>query len=107
MSTVSGGCTPNTSFTILGQLGTNAAGEIPQTLNLKGTLGSGTGADQVSLIHAKTYTFAASTPQTIDLQSLLDIQGNALSFAAVRWLLYRIRATNAAYKLTVGGAGSN
>jgi hypothetical protein len=46
---------------------------------------SGTGADQASKKYAKTLSLAA-TPTVLDLTSLVDAEGNAISFAAVRWI---------------------
>lgn len=46
---------------------------------------AGTGADQASLKHAKPLTLAA-TPTVLDLTNLTDADGNAISFAAVRWI---------------------
>lgn len=107
MSTLQGGCNPNVSFTLTGPVGTNPTGQIPQTMGLVGQFSPGSGADQCNWIHARTYTFVASTPQTIDLTALTDIVGTSFSFAIVRWLCYRIQSTNATYLLTVGGAGTN
>jgi hypothetical protein len=107
MSTIQGGCNPNVSFTLTGPIGTNPAGQVPQTMGLVGQFQPGAGADQVNWIHSHTYTFAASTPIPIDLTALVDILGTSFSFAAVRWLLYRIQSTNPAHILTVGGAGAN
>ena len=107
MSTLQGGCNPNVSFTLTGQVGTNPSGQVPQTMGLAGQFAPGAAADQVNWLHSRTYNFAASTPQTIDLTALTDVMGTAFSFAAVRWLMYRIQATNAAFVVTVGGAGTN
>ena len=68
---------------------------------------SGTAADQCQLVHNKTYTFVASTPQTIDLQSLLDVNGTSISFSAVRMLAIRVNATTDGQVLLVGNAGAN
>lgn len=68
---------------------------------------SGTGADQLALVYAKTLTFAASTPQTLNLQSLVDPLGNAISFSQVRFIAYRIQSSNPAYVILNGGAASN
>lgn len=107
MSTVTGGVNPTISFTLTGQVGTNPLGTIPEVLNFSGNFQPGSLADQIAFIHANTYNFVASTPQTPDLTSLLDIQGNPISFAVVRFFAYRIQASNPLYVLTVGGAGAN
>lgn len=108
MSTVSGGVSPNISITQVGQLGLDPGANIPAgVMGLRGFFQSGTLAEQFSLIHSKTYLFAASTPQTINLQGLLDIVGASISLSLVRFFACRIQATNSAYIITAGGAGTN
>ena len=109
MSNVTGGASPNISITQTGPLGVNPSFPLPAgVLNLRGQFGtSGTGAGQFALVHARTYSFAASTPQLIDLLSLLDPTGAAIAFSVVRFFAYRIQSAIAAYILTVGGAASN
>jgi hypothetical protein len=68
---------------------------------------SGTAADQCDLLYANTLTFVASTPQTIDLTSLLDVIGNSLSFARVKVFAIRVNSTTNGDKLTVGNSGTN
>lgn len=107
MSTLEGGVSPQISFTLKTQVGTNPLGGIPEVLNMLAQFGDGTGADQVHLIHAKTYNFLASTPQIPDLQSLLDLSGSSISFTAVRFLAWRIQSMNAAFTIAAGNAGAN
>jgi hypothetical protein len=109
MSIVAGTNTINIAITQAGGLGiAPATGILPAAvLSLPSSFQSGSLADQFALIHAKTYAFAASTPIILDLTALLDVLGNSISFAAVRFLAYRIQSTNAAYVLTFGGAGAN
>jgi len=78
---------------------------IPELLAV--AFANGTGSDAVNLISPTTLNLVASTPQTIDLTSLLDIQGNAVSFSKVQLLLLRNNATTAGFNCTVGNAASN
>jgi hypothetical protein len=68
---------------------------------------SGTLADQCNKLHVKQYALVASTPQVIDLQSLLDVSGATVSLGAVRFLAIRNNATTDGWVLLVGAAGSN
>jgi hypothetical protein len=63
--------------------------------------------DQCDLIHCKTYTFVASTPQVIDLKALLDILGAAVVFAKVRFFAIRVNSQTDGQVLLVGANGSN
>lgn len=110
MSVVIGTNTANISINQQGGIGISpATGNLPAaSLSLRSSFPtSGTGADAFSLVYAKTLVFAASTTQNLNLQSLLDVLGNAISFAAIRFLAYRIQATNPAFVITAGGAGTN
>ena len=110
MSVVTGANFANLSISQAGGLGV-----APQTGTLAAALlslrssfpASGAGADQLALVHSRTYTFAASTPITLDLTALADVLGAAISFSAVRLLAWRVQSATAGYALTVGGAGSN
>src|SRR5258708_1791896 len=80
---------------------------VPKTLSLASVLQtSGVLADECDTLHMKTYTFTASTPIPIDLTSLTDIFGNAISFARVRLIAFRNLATTDGWVLTVGAAVS-
>lgn len=68
---------------------------------------SGVLLDQVDLVHAKTYTFTASTPQTLNLQSLTDVFGSAQSFARIRALIIVHKGLVDASYLRAGPAASN
>jgi hypothetical protein len=68
---------------------------------------SGALADQCNKLHLKQYTLVASTPQNIDLQSLVDPSGATVSLGAVRVLALRNNATTDGWVLLVGAAGSN
>jgi hypothetical protein len=109
MSTVTGGCSPNIAITQVGTLGLDPASNIPAAvLALAGQFTiSGSAADQFNKVHSKTYVFAASTPQTLDLQSLVDVTGAAISFTVIRLFAYRIQATTATFVITEGNAGAN
>ena len=68
---------------------------------------SGVTADQVDTLYCNTLTFAASTPQTLDLTSLTDILGQSISFARVRLLIIRINSTTDGQNLLMGASGTN
>jgi hypothetical protein len=68
---------------------------------------SGTAADQCDLKHTKTYSFVASTAQTIDLTALTDVFGNAVSFVKVRSITFIFQGTTDGASLTLGNAASN
>jgi hypothetical protein len=107
MAVLTGGCTPTISFTQVGPLGTDPLGQIPETLSLRGGFATGTLANQVNKIHAATYLLAASTPQTPNLQSLLDISGATISFTTILLICYRIQSVVDTFTVTLGGAGTN
>jgi hypothetical protein len=68
---------------------------------------SGALADQCSKLHLKQYSLVASTPQNIDLQSLVDVSGATVSLAAVRVIAFRNNASTDGWVLLVGAAGAN
>lgn len=68
---------------------------------------TGTAADQVQKMYAATLTFTASTPQTIDLTSLTDIQGAALSFSSVRAIMVRHKGTTDGSSLSLSAGAAN
>jgi hypothetical protein len=108
MSVVSGGGFFNISITQVGAIGVNPGASLTGgQINFKCQYGNGSSINNFALLHVHTYNFAASTPQSIDLTSLLDQVGASISFGMVEFFAYRIQATNPAYVLTVGGAGSN
>lgn len=109
MSTVTGGASPVISIVQVGQFGLDPAANIPAAiLSLRGNFSiSGSGLEQFNKVHAHTYSFAASTPQTPDLQSLLDVAGASISFTVVRLFAYRIQSNASTFVITAGGAGTN
>lgn len=107
-SSVAGGCQPTINFTQTSTVGVGSSVNLPILLALKSTFRqSGALLDQCNLIHAKTYTFAASTPQTLDLKALTDVLGNAIVFARVRLVAIRVQAQTDGWLLLVGAAGTN
>lgn len=68
---------------------------------------SGVAADQVDGIYAKTITFVASTPQTIDVSALTDIFGNTITAARARLVAIKVKWVTDNVPLLVGGAGAN
>jgi hypothetical protein len=78
------------------------AASFRTTFNVSGVL-----ADQCDLLHAKTYTLVASTPQTIDLTALLDPVGAAVVFARVRLVAIRVKSITDGAVLLLGASGAN
>ena len=68
---------------------------------------SGTLLDQCNLVYCATLTFVVSTPQTLDLTSLLDIFGVTANFARVRLVAIRNNSTTNGATLAVGSNGTN
>ncbi len=106
MATIQGGVTPGFSFTQTGSTGFLTGTQIPLQLTLALNIAAGTAADKADLIHALTYTFVASTAQTIDLTSLTDVLGGAVNFARVRLFALRVNSTTDAASLTIGNAAA-
>lgn len=108
MANVSGSAEINLTFTQLGPVGTKLLASIAESDRWKATLANGTLLDQCNLMHAKTYTLAASTPQTIDLYdgSLLDVTGAACAFRRVDVLLYRVQSITDTHEVLFGGAAA-
>lgn len=109
-STVTGQCQTNAQFQLTPQAGVLAGQQLPLGINLAAAFRkSGVAQDQCDSIHIKRYTFAASTPQTIDLQSLANIlaDGATVSLAKVRLIAIKVHWTTDAANLLVGGAGAN
>ncbi len=66
-----------------------------------------TGALTCDQMHAKVYTLVASTPQTIDLTSLTDLNGNAMNFARVRDIVFYNANATVTHFVTVYAGASN
>ena len=62
---------------------------------------TGTAADQIDLVAVKSFTFVASTMQTVDLSAMTDILGNAVNFAEVVLFAIRMESTTDAATLTL------
>jgi hypothetical protein len=82
--------------------------DVPVNVAAAVGLNPGTGSsDLINLISVTPYTFVASTPQTVDLTSLLDPFGNAVNLANVRLMVILNLATTTGYTLLAGDSGSN
>lgn len=84
------------SFTEIVSSGLLNTLNLPASLNIQNSYTNATtGALTVDQIHAKVYTLAA-TPTTIDLTSLLDLNGASMNFARVRdFIVYNADTTTA------------
>lgn len=109
MATVNGNSTINIDFwqTISYAISQTQKLDVPFVLksvfNVSGIL-----ADQCTKLYCPTggLTFVASTPQVLNLQSLTDVTGAALSFAGIRFLAIRNNATTDGWVLLVGAAAT-
>lgn len=63
--------------------------------------------DQCDAVYSATLTFVASTPQVIDLKSLVDAQGNAIAFDRIRVFAIRVNSQTDGDVLLVGDNGAN
>lgn len=75
--------------------------------SFRAQLANGTLADQVDTLHMKQYSFAASTPITIDLTALADVYGNPISFARVDLLAIKINNAVDGQVLKLGDSVTN
>jgi hypothetical protein len=105
-ATVTGTVTTNAAFTQVVSSGVIVPYQIPA--NITGSLSytNGTASNQVDTLYAKSITLVATT-QTIDLTSLTDPAGNAISFARVREFWVINTATTASFDLKVESGASN
>ena len=68
---------------------------------------NGTGSNQVDTCYAAKLTLVASTPQTIDLSTLTDPAGNAVTFARAREFVIQNTATTAGYDVLISQGAAN
>jgi hypothetical protein len=80
---------------------------LPAGISLTTQYTNGTGAGAIDLVYAKQLTLVASTPQTLDLTSILDLSGATISFARVREMVLQVVTATSGYKVTIGAAASN
>lgn len=95
---------------VLTQTPTGILAGTPLQINsgrLEANFVNGVVADAIDLIHAKTYTFAASTPQDLDLKALTDVLGATVNFARVRLLAIKVKSTTDAASLTLSPGSTN
>jgi len=81
------------------QLGQNSMPPLVKTYT------TGTGTDQANKMFVNVYTIAGTTNQDLDLAgSLIDDQGNTLTFAAIKEILVIINSPDGTKKLEIGPA---
>jgi hypothetical protein len=80
---------------------------LPASVALTTQYTNGTGAGMIDLLYAKRLTFVASTPQTIDLNSIATIDGATSAFVRVREFILRVVTTTVDFNMTIGAAASN
>lgn len=80
---------------------------LPASISLTTQYANGTGAGQINLIYAKQLIFVASTPQTLDLTTLLDLSGASVNFARVRELVVQVVTATSGFNAILGNAASN
>lgn len=106
MANVTGSMKVTTSST---QTPTGLPGTVtPLTINqtFNSTFQNGTAADLVDQRYIATLTFVASTPQALDLTSLLDSSGGAVNFARVRRLSIKFKDATDGQTLKIGYAST-
>jgi hypothetical protein len=69
-------------------------------------LASGTGDNQANKVYLELRTLAAAATDLIDLTGLTDFQGDALSFAKVKYLFVGIVSADGTKELRVGPQGA-
>lgn len=79
---------------------------IPVTIPVNLSYANGTASNQVDTLYARQLTLAGAAT-TIDLTSLTDPAGNAISFARVREIIVQDLATTAGYDVKVEAGASN
>jgi hypothetical protein len=108
VATVTGSAGPTINFTQVSAVGIGSSVNLPILSAFKSQFRvSGGNLDQCDTIYAKTLNFVASTPQTLDLTTLTDVVGNAISFARVRLIAFRVHATTDGWMLLVGDSVTN
>ncbi len=94
----------NTTVGTLTTQGINAPVPINQTTNYNT---SGTATGQVNLIYGQQITFVVSTPQTFNLQTWLDVFGNAVPLARVREFIVQVVSVTPGWDIKLYSAASN
>jgi hypothetical protein len=94
-------------FNLTPSAGYLAGQTIAAALGLGLKLTYGTGADQIDLIAPLDLTFVASTMQSIDLTSMVDTLGTALSFARVKLFALRVESQTDGATLTLTPDATN
>jgi hypothetical protein len=108
MATVTANNNISAVFTQVLNFGIGQSTNLQEPMTLRSTFNvSGTLADQCTKLYSARLSLVASTPQTIDLQSLVDASGATISFNAIRFLAVRNNAATDGWILLVGAAGSN
>jgi hypothetical protein len=74
---------------------------------LQSYFNAGTALDQIDGVSFNLVTIPASTPQTLDLTALVDLVGNPLTVARVRFLAIKVLTATDGIKVLVGNNGSN
>jgi len=85
---------------------TGVTGGVVQTIDIFKSIANGTGADQADRVWYDSAALGSSANTTIDLAgSLLDVYGNAISFAKVTGIVLQNRSTTCT--LAIGPNASN
>lgn len=89
--------------------GQPAANPLPYQLGINCSFANGTALDQVDLVYFTTLTFVASTPQVLDLTSLLDPLGGVVNFKRIKKIIIKPKGLvdNVILKLGYSGVTSN
>lgn len=108
MSAISGGMVGNAGFTQVPTSGFFSGVPIAiPSVRLQQQVTPGTGADQLDGLSPILLNLAASTPQVIDLLSLVDFAGNALTVARVSFIAVKIITGSDGAVVQLDGTASN
>ncbi len=103
---LTGTITPQASYTFGSGILSLSNANYPLSLALRTRYGSGVIADKVDGIHYNKYTMVTSTPQTIDLSSLTDPFGVAITAARCRFFAAKWTSTTDNVPLLIGNAAA-
>lgn len=104
---VSGQIQPNLSFSQLVTSGFLNGQSLAIGLNTLAKFVAGTAADSIDGLYAHTFTFVASTMQTMDVSTLTDIFGVSITAARARFIAIRVNGVVDGSSLTITPDATN
>lgn len=79
----------------------------PESTSSPYSLADGTGSGQANDHCVRTVALSASTPQTLDLTSIVDDNGETHTFTKIKYARFRCTSEDGTEKVTVGNAASD